>query len=90
MRPNTVTVARRMDVVMGLRRDRRSILTILRQHNKPVLWSQILLQAGEMDQFALMTLVRDGLVEAVFPEAKRGDSGRQFWQLTHHGGGEPR
>jgi hypothetical protein len=51
--------------------------------DKPVLVSD--LQAGLggcFDDGAFEGLIRDGVIEAVFPEAKPGDSGRQFWDFN--------
>lgn len=68
---------------MSLRRDRRAILTVLGDHAPmPATFSQILLEAGENLHGALDSLIRDGKIEACFPEAKPGDSGRQFWRLV--------
>lgn len=32
---------------------------------------------------AFETLIRQGVIHAVFPESRPGDSGRQFWDFAH-------
>lgn len=50
----------------------------------PVLLSDMQREMGpRFNQDAFDGLVRDGVIRAEFPEAKRGDSGRQFWNFAH-------
>lgn len=63
-------------------RDRRAILQVVRGHSRPVLYSQVCLQAGEGLAESFLDLIGEGALVAGFPEAKPGDSGRQFWALA--------
>lgn len=54
--------------------------------NRPVLLSDMQREMGQrFNHDAFDGLVRDGVICAEFPEAKRGDSGRQFWNFAHWG-----
>ena len=66
---------------MGEMQDRRNdILDAMKAKGRPVLFSELGLEFGDA---AFDGLCRDGVIEAVFPEAKPGDSGRQFWDFAH-------
>lgn len=45
--------------------------------------------SGAFDAEAFEGLRRDGVIRAEFPEAKRGDGGRQFWNFAHMTAIEP-
>jgi hypothetical protein len=50
----------------------------------PILLSELKEGLGRsFDQDAFEGLVRDGVIAAEFPEAKMGDSGRQFWNFAN-------
>jgi hypothetical protein len=50
----------------------------------PVLLSDMRRELGdEFSDEAFEALRRDGVICADFPEAKSGDSGRQFWNFAH-------
>jgi hypothetical protein len=74
----------------GLHVERERILTwIAAKHyyqssTDPILRSE--LEEGLRDAFnsdAFEGLVRDGVLTTEWPEAKPGDSGRQFWNFAH-------
>lgn len=48
----------------------------------PLLYSDIVKITGPGIWTAFSGLVRKKVIEAVFPEAQRGDSGRQFWRIS--------
>ncbi len=59
----------------------RAVLSFLMQSGLPYLRSDIECSAGTERMAAFDGMVRSGLIEATFPEATAGDSGRQFWRL---------
>jgi hypothetical protein len=63
---------------------RERILVWMAAQRAPVLFSdmQNALGIGFADE-AFEGLRRDGVIEAAFPEAKLGDSGRQFWGFAN-------
>jgi hypothetical protein len=58
------------------------ILVWMRQQPGPVLFSAMARRfgSGSATYQAFDLLIRERLVTATFPEAKPGDSGRQFWR----------
>lgn len=63
---------------------RERILTWIESANGPVLFSDMERELGiQFGDEAFEGLRRDGVIAAVFPEAKPGDSGRQFWDFKY-------
>lgn len=60
------------------------ILQWVREQGRPVLFSEVTDKFGPWapTHAAFNALIDGGHVSAVFPEAKRGDSGRQFWEAS--------
>ena len=52
--------------------------------DRPVLFSELQEALGiQHGDEAFEGLRRDGVIRAEFPEARRGDSGLQFWNFAH-------
>ena len=77
------------EIASELLRRRQRILDWMRvkreaKGHQPVLFSEVQAELGlDFGDEAFDGLIRDGVIEAVFPEAKPGDSGRQFWDFAH-------
>lgn len=71
--------AGRCDVILSWMKAKRAA-----KGNRPVLWSEAMYELG-LPQFDAdwQGLINEGVIEAVFPEARPGDSGRQFWDFAH-------
>lgn len=61
-----------------------AILDWIKRQPGPVLFSAVREEFGRWNptHVAFNALIRDKVVEATFPEAKPGDSGRQFWKVV--------
>lgn len=57
------------------------ILVWIRQRDRAVLFSEVEEAFGPRARSTFDLIIRNGHVRAVFPEAKPGDSGRQFWEV---------
>ena len=65
------------------RSDTRTIISFLMRDCGPHLLSELEAQADRPIYGEFQDMVRDGLIEACFPEAAPGNSGRQFWRWAH-------
>jgi hypothetical protein len=63
---------------------RGRILRWMGAKNRPILFSEAERELGiDFADEAFDGLIRHRVITAVFPEAKPGDSGRQFWDFAN-------
>jgi hypothetical protein len=69
-----------VDKDLGAGAARQRIAEWMTAQGRPVLFSELQLALGEVGD-AFEDMRRNGMIVAIFPEAKAGDSGGQFWDF---------